>query len=109
MGAMTSAHAEFRCPPTSRTSSPLASVIVFAIGCRRLLCWGVAMGLLFLLLTAAVGGQSALDGFDPNANGPVQVVVLQPDGRILIGGDFTTLSPNGGPAVTRKRIARLNT
>src|SRR5437870_3591579 len=57
---------------------------------------------------AAVRGQSALDGFDPNANGTVQVVVVQPDGKILIGGDFTTLSPNGGVAVTRNRIARLN-
>jgi hypothetical protein len=57
---------------------------------------------------AAVRGQSALDGFDPNANGAVQVVVVQPDGKILIGGDFTTLSPNGGVAVTRNRIARLN-
>ena len=47
---------------------------------------------------AAVRGQSALDGFDPNANGTVHVVVVQPDGKILIGGDFTTLSPNGGAA-----------
>ena len=39
---------------------------------------------------AAVRGQSALDGFDPNANGSVRVVVVQPDGKILIGGDFTT-------------------
>jgi uncharacterized delta-60 repeat protein len=52
--------------------------------------------------------QSALDGFDPNANGQIRVVVVQPDGKILIGGDFTTLSPNGGAAVTRNRIARLN-
>ena len=57
---------------------------------------------------AAVRGQSALDGFDPNANGTVRVVVVQPDGKILIGGDFTTLSPNGGAAVTRNHIARLN-
>ena len=55
-----------------------------------------------------VRGQSALDGFDPNANGTVRVVVVQPDGKILIGGDFTTLSPNGGAAVFRKHIARLN-
>ena len=55
-----------------------------------------------------VRGQSALDGFDPNANGTVRVVVVQPDGKILLGGDFTTLSPNGGAAVTRNRIARLN-
>ena len=53
-------------------------------------------------------GQSALDGFDPNANGTVRVVVVQPDGKILLGGDFTTLSPNGGATVTRNRIARLN-
>src|SRR5437762_1268800 len=58
--------------------------------------------------TAAVRGQSALDGFDPNANGTVRVVVVQPDGKILIGGAFTTLSPNGGAAVTRNHIARLN-
>src|SRR2546426_11188209 len=56
----------------------------------------------------ALRGQSALDGFDPNANGAVRVVVVQPDGKILIGGDFTTLSPNGGVAVTRNHIARLN-
>ena len=39
---------------------------------------------------------------------PVYVVVVQPDGKILIGGEFTTLSPNGGPPVTRNHIARLN-
>jgi hypothetical protein len=55
-----------------------------------------------------VRGQSALDDFDPNANGPVFVVVVQPDGKILVGGDFTTLSPNGGGPGTRNHIARLN-
>ncbi len=66
---------------------------------------------LALLLTCGapiVRGQSALDGFDPNANGLIRVVVVQSDGKILIGGDFTTLSPNGGPSVTRNHSARLN-
>src|SRR5437588_671128 len=70
------------------------------------------MALVGLALTsgaAAVRGQSALDGFDPNANDSVYVAVVQPDGKILVGGDFTTLSPNGGAAVTRNHIARLNT
>src|SRR5438093_11199815 len=67
-----------------------------------------AMPLLLLLVTAPVQAQSALDGFDPNADGVVFAVVVQPDGKILIGGTFTTLSPNGGAAVTRNRIARLN-
>ena len=48
-------------------------------------------------------GGSALDGFDPNANGPVYIVVVQPDGKILIGGGFTSVL-----GVTRNRIARLN-
>src|SRR5207247_1650990 len=74
----------------------------------------ISRALLFsvaVLLTggmALVRGQSALDGFDPNANGAINVVVVQPDGKILLGGDFTTLSPNGGAAVARNRIGRLN-
>ena len=52
---------------------------------------------------AAVRAQLALDGFDPNANTLVRTIVVQPDGKILIGGDFTTV---GG--VARNRIARLN-
>jgi uncharacterized delta-60 repeat protein len=67
-----------------------------------------AIPLLLLSLTTAARGQSALDGFDPNANDKIRVVVVQPDGKILIGGDFTTLAPNGGAVVTRNRIARLN-
>src|SRR6187401_3317652 len=71
-----------------------------------------ALSLLSIALLIAGGesarGQSALDGFDPNANGEVKVVVVQPDGKILIGGSFTTLSPNGGPTVSRNGIARLN-
>src|ERR1700674_3035418 len=67
-----------------------------------------AMVLLLLPTAAQVHPQSALDGFDPNANSTVNVVVVQPDGKILLGGIFTTLSPNGGPPVTRNHIARLN-
>jgi uncharacterized delta-60 repeat protein len=62
-----------------------------------------ASPLLFLVLITAARGQSALDGFDPNANGPVRVVVVQPDGKILLGGDFTSVLD-----VARNHIARLN-
>ena len=68
----------------------------------------ISVAVLLTSSASIVRGQSALDGFDPNANGTIRVVVVQPDGKILIGGDFTTLSPNGGVAVTRNRIARLN-
>ena len=60
-----------------------------------------AMSLLLLILPAAGRAQFVLDSFDPNANSSVYVVVVQPDGKILLGGFFTTLSPNGGPTVMR--------
>ncbi|MFN0279867.1 MAG: cohesin domain-containing protein [Pyrinomonadaceae bacterium] len=70
----------------------------------------VVIGIMFLILNLglAVRAQSAVDGFDPNTDGGVSVIVLQPDGKILVGGSFFTFSPNGGAPVTRNRIARLN-
>src|SRR6185437_1814069 len=44
-----------------------------------------------------------VDGFDPNANNDVRVLAVQADGKILAGGDFTSI---GGQ--TRNQIARLN-
>ena len=69
----------------------------------------IAAAVLFLsALAGHARAQSPLDDFDPNANGAVSAIVVQPDGKILIGGDFTTLSPNGGATVIRNHIARLN-
>jgi len=49
------------------------------------------------------------DSFNPNANGTVNVIVLQSDGKILVGGDFNgsgTTNTIGGH--TRNNIARLD-
>ena len=59
--------------------------------------------LITICLSWAAFTQSALDGFDPNANGIVRVIVVQPDGKIIIGGGFTSIL-----GVTRNHIARLN-
>ncbi|MBS1795408.1 MAG: VCBS repeat-containing protein [Acidobacteria bacterium] len=40
-------------------------------------------------------------------NGAVNAVALQPDGKILVGGDFSTFGTNGSPDF-RGRLARLN-
>ena len=55
--------------------------------------------------TAALFAQtpSAADGFDPDVDGNVYVAVAQPDGRLLIGGQFTVV--HGAP---RNNLARLN-
>ena len=59
---------------------------------------------------ARLNADGTLDtGFDPNANSYVYSVAVQADGKILLGGYFTTLQPNGAASPTaRQRIARLN-
>lgn len=59
----------------------------------------------FLALTAPgiSYSQSAIDGFNPNANSYVSSIAVQTDGKILVGGGFTTM----GGVTTRNRIARL--
>jgi uncharacterized delta-60 repeat protein/uncharacterized repeat protein (TIGR01451 family) len=56
---------------------------------------------------ARVNGDGSLDAtFDPGTgpDGPIYAMALQPDGRILIGGAFTSVA-----GVPRAHIARLNT
>ena len=69
--------------------------------------WGraVLVGLALLIWLPQAGrGQSALDGFDPNAaDGLVTAIAVEADGKILVGGGFGSI---GGQ--TRNDIARLN-
>ncbi|MGI8786685.1 MAG: delta-60 repeat domain-containing protein [Pyrinomonadaceae bacterium] len=81
------------------TNAISASLMVL----RRAGLFSIAIFALFVYLTPIAQAQSALDGFDPNANGLVRLIVVQPDGKIIIGGGFTTIL-----GVVRNRIARLN-
>lgn len=57
-----------------------------------------------------LNGDGTVDGsFDPQPSGRVLAVALQPDGKVLLGGNFGSLQPFGtGSPVTRQRIARMN-
>ena len=59
---------------------------------------------------ARINSDGTLDtGFNPFANGLVYSAALQSDGKIVIGGLFTTLQPNNsGTIYTRDYLARLN-
>src|SRR4029453_1512001 len=46
--------------------------------------------------------------FDPNPNNLVTSIAIQTDGKILLGGFFTSLAANGGASVQRGFLARLN-
>ncbi len=66
---------------------------------------------LLVSLSATVGARSLTlpnDGFDPNANGIVNVLQLQPDGKILMGGYFTQLNPYGTASSGHGYVARIN-
>jgi uncharacterized delta-60 repeat protein len=74
-------------------------------------------GLLLGGLFTSVGGQTrnniariandgTIDSFNPNANGGVSSIVMQADGRILVGGAFNGANSIGGQA--RNRVARLD-
>jgi uncharacterized delta-60 repeat protein len=57
---------------------------------------------------AVANAQSARDGFNPGANDSVWSIVVQRDGKILVGGSFTTLGNGGTGTTPRNRIGRLN-
>lgn len=66
--------------------------------------WAAMMTVILALLLVSNALGQTVEAFDPNANSPVNTVVLQPDGKILLGGYFATI---GGQA--RNRVARLQT
>jgi|GEM_PF-1164951 len=59
---------------------------------------------------ARLNADGTLDStFDPHPNSPVYAIAIQPDGKIVIGGNFSTLQPAGaGSPTLRFCAARLN-
>jgi len=51
--------------------------------------------------------QNPVDGFDPGANANIYSMVVQPDGKILVGGVFTMIGGGGTGNTQRIGIARL--
>ncbi|MCX6878768.1 MAG: choice-of-anchor D domain-containing protein [Verrucomicrobia bacterium] len=60
-------------------------------------------GICAILLSISNSRAQTPDGFNPNANGSPYSLALQADGKILVGGSFTTMD-----GAARNRIARLN-
>jgi len=69
-------------------------------------------GLAMLAATGSeLGAQNpfpSTDGFNPNPDSIVTTLALQPDGKILMGGYFSQVTPVGSPASGHNHIARLN-
>ena len=76
---------------------------ISALAFRAVLMVCLLVGVFAALPMPGAHAQSAADGFNPGADGSVYTLAVQGDGKILVGGAFTTLA---GQA--RNRIARLN-
>src|SRR5438093_434914 len=50
----------------------------------------------------------SVDSFNPGANDRISAIALQPDGKILVGGNFTTCGGGGSGTIPRSCSARLN-
>ena len=93
-------------PVTSYPTSPMPIVSLFRSATRS---WRSLSAVLLASAAAAFAqSPSAADGFDPNVNGNVYAVALQPDGKLILAGQFSTVSPNGSPGDIRNNLARLN-
>jgi hypothetical protein len=66
-----------------------------------------AMLMLLLLMAAEGRAQSDVGDFNPGANGTIYTLAVQADGKILVGGTFTTLGGGGIGTSTRNRIGTL--
>ncbi|HEX2854348.1 MAG TPA: delta-60 repeat domain-containing protein [Opitutaceae bacterium] len=86
------------------------SASLFSSALRR---FGLFSTFCFAIGSAALAQSntpSAADGYDPNVDGSVFALVTQADGKLLVGGSFASLRPNGTPAgaeVGRSNLARL--
>ena len=66
------------------------------------------LAILAVLATCGVAWGQSVDSFDPGANGVIYAMAVQPDGKILVGGQFSLLGGGGSGTFARSRIARLN-
>src|SRR6266853_67915 len=78
-------------------------------GIRRVQGWMTLALLMPIVLLAEEGrAQSAVDGFDPGADRNVKALAVQPDGKIIVGGTFSTLGGGGTGTSVRNHIGRVN-
>src|SRR2546426_4786281 len=78
----------FSDPIREISQSLLTSAATFQTGFKKVALLLFSVAVLLAGGVAAVRGQSALDGFYPNPNNLVFAVVVQADGKILLGGGF---------------------
>ncbi len=96
---------------TSAFPAPVLNARIYTMGVQtdgRILAAGIftSVGGTFRTNIARLQADGSLDAsFHPGAgpSGLVRILAVQPDGRILIGGEFTTVNNTN-----RNRIARLN-
>jgi uncharacterized delta-60 repeat protein len=86
---------------------PTATVVVGGIQMKKILVGGT-----FTSPRSRVALLHPVDGAAetsfPTADAEVKCIAVQPDGKVLLGGNFTNLTPAVGSSVVRSRVARVS-
>ena len=61
-----------------------------------------------LASSASARAQAVDPTFNPGASDDIEALAIQPDGKILVGGQFATIGGGGTGTTARRKIARLN-
>ncbi len=91
-----------------RPSSTHGITTVIKAAANKLTSWRWVVALTLAGAAPSVSGQIVLDSFNPSIAPDIRALVVQPDGKILVGGDFSFVTPAGGVRIARRNIARLN-
>ncbi len=85
-------------PSVYKKRDPLPSARIAALlGAAFLLC-----------LPQSRAAEDVADSFNPGADHLVRTVVVQADGKVVVGGDFTMLGGGGDGNTARSHLGRLN-
>jgi uncharacterized delta-60 repeat protein len=95
------------------TASPLVLTgltngVTYTVRMRAVNANGTGVESAAAAATPTLGSDEIADVFNPGANGDVTTIVVQADGKILVGGRFTRLGGGGTGSVRRNNIGRLN-
>lgn len=74
---------------------------------RDNLCrWALGIFSSLAIFTGFTQAQTNTGGFDPGIDGVIYASVVQSDGKILLGGAFASVRPNGAQPIGRLNLAR---
>jgi uncharacterized delta-60 repeat protein len=93
---------------TPLTVTGLTNGVTYSVRLRAVNINGAGAASASASATPRFAADETPDLFNPGANGEVTNLVVQPNGKVIVGGRFTLLGGSGTGSVRRNNIGRLN-